>query len=174
MDCRGARREDLAEHSRRPNHAPRQTAPALETAVLAEKAAHPSWGGRKLHHWLRQRGVDPVPAPSTIEKILRRYGWMPQAPGSVPLTRFDAAAPHALWQLDFRGWHPLRDGQVHPLTVLDDHSRFLLDVRCLGTQTLAAVQPVLTALFQRYGLPWAILCDQGPLRHKPGRWPHPL
>lgn len=154
--------EDLTEHSRRPHHAPRQTAPALEAAVLAEKAAHPSWGGRKLHHRLRQRGLDPVPAPSTIEKILRRHGWVPQAHAARPLTRFEAAAPHALWQLDFKGWHPLRAGRVHPLTVLDDHSRFLLDVRCLGTQTLATVQPALTALFERYGLPWAILCDHGP------------
>lgn len=154
--------EELAEHSRRPHHAPRQTARALEAAVLAEKMTHPSWGGRKLHHRLRQRGLQPVPAPSTIEKILRRHGWEPGVRAARPPIRFEAAAPHELWQLDFKGWHPLRTGRVHPLTVLDDHSRFLVDVRCLGSQTLATVQPVLTTLFERYGLPWAILCDHGP------------
>lgn len=152
----------LTDQSRRPHAMPRQTPAAVEAAVLAEKAAHPAWGGRKLHHRLRHTGVVEVPAPSTIEKILRRHGWEPQARAATAPTRFEAAAPHDLWQLDFKGWHPYRSGKIHPLTVLDDHSRFVLDVRCLEGQTLALVQPVLTGLFQRYGLPWAMLCDHGP------------
>ena len=37
----------LADRSRRPKRSPRQTSPELEAAVLALRAQHPTWGGRK-------------------------------------------------------------------------------------------------------------------------------
>lgn len=75
---------------------------------------------------------------------------MPPAP--VAWTRFAAAAPNDLWQLDFTGSHALRAGTIIPLTLLDDHRRFLLEVRSLQSLTFLDIQPVLTACFQRYGL----------------------
>src|SRR5688572_8694056 len=43
---------DLADRSRRPRSSPTQTLPALEARILELRGAHPSWGGRKLHHRL--------------------------------------------------------------------------------------------------------------------------
>ena len=75
--------DPLTDHSRRPQTSPTRTPPALEAVVVALRDAHPTWGGRKLHHWLRAHEHEPVPAPSTITDILRRHGRVaadPEAP----------------------------------------------------------------------------------------------
>lgn len=151
----------LADHSRRPHTSPRQTGPAIEAEVVALRREHPTWGGRKIHHRLLALGAGSVPAPSTITGILHRHGLI--APDHPPAawTRFEAAAPNDLWQLDFKGWHPARDGRIYPLTVLDDHSRFLFPITCLPDERGTPVRAALTAIFQRYGLPWMLLCDNG-------------
>src|SRR4029077_19361127 len=60
------------------------------------------------------------------------------------------------------GHFPLDRGRCHPLPVLDDHSRFLLGLAACADEQGPTVQAHLTALFRRYGLPWALLCDNGP------------
>ena len=45
---REAGESGLADRSRRPHHSPRETREALVAAVLAVRAAHPAWGGRKI------------------------------------------------------------------------------------------------------------------------------
>lgn len=153
----------LVDQSRRPHSSPRRTPDAMRELVLNLAKAHPTWGGRKLHHALRQQGHDRVPAPSTITTFLRQDGRLQdEPPEPAAWTRFEAAAPNDLWQLDFKGWHALREGTITPLTLLDDHSRYLLEVRGLQHLTLLDVKPVLTSCFQRYGVPWALLCDNGP------------
>src|SRR4051812_24719787 len=51
--------DGVADPSRRPHTSPTRTDPAIEARAVALRRAHPSWGGRKLHHWLRQHGVVP-------------------------------------------------------------------------------------------------------------------
>jgi transposase InsO family protein len=71
--------------------------------------------------------VPPV-SISTVHEVLRRSGRVVTAAGAgVALQRFEKPAPNLLWQMDFKGWFGLSDGtRCHPLTMLDDHSRFLL------------------------------------------------
>jgi len=154
----------LADRSRRPLRSPARTPAALEERVVAVRRAHPTWGGRKIHHCLQQQGVGDVPAPSTITAILRRHDLLAAAADTPhPWQRFEHAAPNDLWQLDFLGHRPVEDGQrVHPLTVLDDHSRFLLALVACSCEQQEVVQAHLTACFRRYGLPRAILTDNGP------------
>jgi Integrase core domain len=45
--------------------------------------------------------------------------------------------------------------------VLDDHSRFALGLEACANEQTATVQPRLTTLFRRYGLPDAMLMDNG-------------
>lgn len=59
------------------------------------------------------------------------------------------------------GHRALEQGRVHPLTVLDDHSRFAPALQACGDQQTTTVREVLTTGFQRYGLPQVILCDNG-------------
>jgi transposase InsO family protein len=107
--------------------------------------------------------VQPLPAPSTITAILRRHDRLaaPTRPQR-DYVRFEAARPNDLWQLDFMGQPDLPTGHVHPLTLLDDHSRFALLVVACPHEQGVLVQEHLTAAFQRYGLPQRMLSDNGP------------
>jgi transposase InsO family protein len=153
--------QELADRSRRPRGSPAQTSPAMEARILALRAEHPSWGGRKLHHRLVAQGVAAVPAPSTITAILRRHGLL--APESPPrdFIRFEHPAPNVLWQMDFMGHRAMTTGRVHPWTLLDDHSRFALGLAACANERQDTVKDHLTAVFRRSGLPRAILADNG-------------
>jgi hypothetical protein len=64
--------------------------------------------------------------------------------------------------MDFKGNFPLGEGGCcHPLTVLDDHSRFLLGLKACLNQTRQSVQEQLTDIFRCYGLPERMLMDHG-------------
>jgi transposase InsO family protein len=75
--------------------------------------------------------------------------------------RFVTDAPNDLWQIDFMGQPDLPTGKVHPLTVLDDHSRFALLVAACATEQAEIVAAHVLMLFRRYGLPRRILTDNG-------------
>jgi transposase InsO family protein len=161
----------LADRSHRPHASPHQTSPEHEAAVLAVRTAHPTWGSRKIKAWLEQHG-SPAPAASTITTILARHGQLdgPRAGEPRAYQRFEHPTPNALWQMDFMGHKPIGTGRVHPLTILDDHSRFALGLFAGAHEQGALVQAHLTTVFQTYGLPDAILTDNGPAwgRSTPG------
>jgi transposase InsO family protein len=154
----------LLDRARRPAQSPGRTSAELEARVIALRGRHPSWGGRKLSRRLRDQGFEAVPSPSTITAILHRYGLIdPEASArSEPLQRFEHDRPNALWQMDFKGHFATDAGRCHPLTVLDDHSRFALTVSACSDEQLGTVQSELKRVFRRYGLPERMLMDNGP------------
>jgi transposase InsO family protein len=154
----------LVDRSRRPQGSPARTPAGMEAAVLAERAAHPAWGGRKLRRRLLTQGHAPVPAASTITAILARHGKIPPGTAATqgPWQRFEKAAPNELWQMDFKGHFALLSGRCHPLTMLDDHSRFSVGLIACGNERHATVHTALTAVFRRYGLPAQLITDNGP------------
>lgn len=160
----------LEERSRRPLTSPRRTPEPIEAEVLAVRGENPCWGGRKLAKVLKRRGLA-APAPSTVTEILRRNG-VPLGAfgGGVPaFTRFEHAAPNNLWQMDFKGHVAMRTGRLHPLTVLDDHSRFAVVTAACADQRTETVKTRLIQAFRRYGLPWRIMTDNGsPWGNGPG------
>lgn len=95
--------------------------------------------------------------------MLRRHGRLDAALSAAPAQpqRFEWALPNELWQMDFKGHFPLPRGRCHPLTVLDDHSRYALGIRACTDETEATVSGELKAIFRRYGLPEAMLMDNG-------------
>lgn len=153
----------LLPNSRRPHSSPARTPDAIEQQVLVLRDRHPAWGGRKLARRLRDMGLTEVPAPSTITAILHRHGRIDpdQAARHRPWQRFERAAPNELWQMDFKGHIALQQGRCHPLTVIDDHCRYALGLRACADEREPTVRGQLSALFRRYGLPEAILCDNG-------------
>jgi transposase InsO family protein len=153
----------LSDRSRCPKASPRRTAAEMEGKVLALRAEHPCWGGRKLHTLLGQAGLEEVPSPSTITEILRRHGKLdgPKAGEARDYIRFEHAEPNDLWQMDFKGHFALGAGRCHPLTVLDDHSRYALEIGACANEQAGTVKYRLEALFRRYGLPRRILADNG-------------
>jgi transposase InsO family protein len=154
----------LADRSRRPRHAPRTAAPDVAAVVLALRREHPTWGGRKLRRRLQDLQAPAVPAASTCTAILRRAALlMPRVRAAGPWQRFERTGPNELWQMDFKGHFPTQAGpRCHPLTVLDDHSRFNVVLWPSADETRGSVQTALTAAFDCYGLPEALLCDNGP------------
>jgi transposase InsO family protein len=152
----------LADRSRRPRASPRRTTPELEARLCALRKQHPAWGGRKLHHVLRREGVPTTPAPSTITGILNRNGLLdPERRLVRDLQRFEAPAPNALWQMDFKGPVDTDQRRCYPLTVLDDHSRFNVCLAACTDQRAETVQQQLIHTFEQTGLPERMLMDNG-------------
>lgn len=154
----------LADRSRRPRRMPRKTSWEVEQAVLQLRRQHPVWGGRKLHARLKMLGHSDVPSPSTITAILRRHGCIDpeEAQKHKPFQRFERQRPNELWQMDFKGEFAIAGQLCYPLTILDDHSRYLLGLKACSNRQRTTVKGHLTAVFRHYGLPESMLVDNGP------------
>lgn len=153
----------LADRSRQPRTSPWRTSPVMEDAVLGLREAHPAWGGRKIRARLQALGWAAVPAASTITAILHRHGGIDpeESVKHQAWQRFEARAPNELWQMDFKGHFAAAPGRCHPLTVLDDHSRYALGLEACANEQGGTVRQRLTKIFCRYGLPHRMLVDNG-------------
>ena len=153
---------NLHDRSRVPHSSPGKTAAKIEAAVLQLRQQHPAWGGRKLRARLQALGHSHVPAASTITAILRRHGRLGERAGQPrDFQRFEHPEPNALWQIDFKGHFALDSGRCHPLTILDDHSRYAIGLFACENERRNTVSERLIAVFRRFGLPDRILCDNG-------------
>jgi transposase InsO family protein len=155
--------EPVEDRSRRPHASPRRTAAGLEGAVLAIRDEHPAWGARKIARRLQDLGTAP-PSASTVHAILVRHDRiMPQRGGQPALGRFEREAPNLLWQMDFKGRTQLVSGLwCHPLTIIDDHSRFAVGLEACADERMQTVRARLEPILRRHGLPMAIYTDNGP------------
>lgn len=157
-------REGLADRSRRPRGSPSVTSAGMVELIVSLRRKHPAWGGRKLKRRLEDLQHAAVPAASTITGILRRQKLL-NGPGtdvSKAVERFEHPFPNDLWQMDFKGHFELtRGGRCHPLTILDDHSRYSIGLRACANERHQTVQDELITVFRRYGMPHRLLMDNG-------------
>jgi transposase InsO family protein len=162
----------LLDQSRRPLQAPARSSGPIEAQVLAARHAHPKWGARKLKRWLEDRGAAAMPAVSTVHAILQRHGQISAADSAAhtPWQRFEHAAPNDLWQMDFKGHFGAGRGRCHALTVLDDHSRYVVCLGALASEGFDTTQQRLIQTFRRYGLPWRMTMDNGSPWGDAGRY----
>ena len=161
---RGKGADGLYDLSTRPLNSPLQTHPAMEKLVLDLRDKHPAWGGRKIKRRLEDLDHSGVPCASTITEILRRGGRLDPSESEKhkPWIRFACNAPNDHWQMDFKGHFPLVTGaRCHPLTVLDDCSRFNLALEACSNERRDTVRGHLERAFRRYGLPDAMVVDNG-------------
>src|SRR5216684_2486402 len=156
----------LEDRSHRPHQQPRRSSAELEQRVIELRRRYPVWGPRKLRKLLSDTMAPAaLPSVSTVGAILRRHGLLTAgAPASISPAprRFEYAAPNELWQMDFKGHFALRRGRCHPLTVLDDHSRFAVGLSACANEREVTARERLAAVFRIYGLPLRILADNGP------------
>lgn len=150
----------LADRSRRPHHSPARTDQKTTDRVLALRDEF-GWGGAKLACVLATEGRRL--SPRTIDRIIQREGRTRADAAPAPaLRRFQRGAPNDLWQMDAKGAYPLAGGgRCHPLSVIDDHSRFAVGLYALPALRTDHVQPALIDCFQQYGVPHAMLMDHG-------------
>lgn len=152
----------LSDRSRRPQTSPDHTAPELEAAVVGVRKQHPAWGGRKIARRLRDLDGTVI-APSTVTSILHRHGLITDEASAQATAwqRFEHAEPNQLWQIDFKDYFDTPAAWCHPLTALDDHSRFNLVIKACPRTDYRTVQPWFIEAFRRYGLPVRINADHG-------------
>jgi transposase InsO family protein len=153
----------LEEKSRAPLSSPLKTSPSVEEKILSLRKRKPSWGGRMIRSYLLNRGETNVPAHSTITDILHRHGYIhdEESIKRKKIKRFEHKTPNDLWQIDFKGHFQIRTGRCHPLTILDDHSRFSIGLRACSNERGDTVKQHFINVFEEYGLPWRINFDNG-------------
>ena len=157
----------LEDRSCCPRSCPHETSARAVEILLETKLAHPSWGPKKLLPYLQKRHRLKLPAPSTASNILAKHGLVQhnkrrhrhKHPGAHGIK---AEAPNDLWTVDFKGQFKLKDGQwCYPLTIADQHSRYLLACDVKPDVKQHGVFPVFERLFKDHGLPKAIRSDNG-------------
>jgi len=158
--------DGLKNRSRAPQSHPNATDPKLVREIIELRKKH-GWGGRKVIDYLVKR-KDPssLPAPSTVDEILRRHGLV--KPRRCRRRRSDVkqvlrvCKPNDRWCADFKGWFRTKDGsRCDPLTITDSYSRYLL--RCTHAESLSfeATKPLWERTFRDFGLPSTIRTDNG-------------
>lgn len=160
----GGAKAVLEERSRRPRRSPRATGSAIVEAIKSLRRDKPDWGARKLLAVLRARhpewGEREV-SSTTVHRILEREGLIaPQDRRKQALRRFERKEPNELWQMDFKGPQGFNKG-IGPLSIQDDHSRYLLALQQLGSTRLKGVRATLQSSFEANGLPEYLLMDHG-------------
>ena len=149
----------IAERSRRPLVSPRRTTEYLEGRVVEVRHRYPDWGARKLRVVLAREGIE-LPR-NTIHRILLRNGLVKECDQHPPaVQRFQREQPNQLWQMDFKGpkgWPQ----PVGPLSVLDDHSRYVVVLAANGNTEGQPVREQLERAFRDCGVPEAMLMDHG-------------
>jgi transposase InsO family protein len=158
----------LNELSRRPHGHADELGEAVVCEMVRLKQAHPHWGPRKIQALYRRKHGGDVPSESSFKRVLERAGLtVPRRvrrsteTGRLSTGR-QAAAPNDVWSVDFKGWWKDREGlRVEPLTVRDEHSRMLLEMRALADSRTETVRACFERLFERHGLPGAIRSDNG-------------
>jgi transposase InsO family protein len=159
----------LEERTRRPHSSPVATSGEIVLQVLELRRKH-GWGPKKLHKLLSKRlKAEEVPSRRTIARILDRAGESKkrrERRASVAVAadapRPEVKGPNDLWTVDFKGWWRAKNGaRCEPLTVRDAYSRFILCTVVLASPKIEPVRAVFERLFEQYGVPKAILSDNG-------------
>jgi transposase InsO family protein len=159
--------EALGPRSRAPKRIPHRTSPELEDRIVALRKELSDQGldaGAQTIGYHLSRVGGTVPSVATIWRVLRRRGFVQPQPHKRPRSswvRFEAQLPNECWQSDVTHWR-LRDGtEVDVVNFIDDHSRLAVASRAVPVATAPAVLEVFLTATERWGLPAALLTDNG-------------
>jgi transposase InsO family protein len=153
--------------SRAARRIPHRMPDALEDEIVALRKELAELGvdagAQTIHYHLGTRH-EAVPSVSTIWRVLRRRGFVTPQPHKRPRSswiRFEARLPNECWQSDVTHWRLGDRTEVEIVNFIDDHSRLAVAARVLGTATAPQVLRVFRAAGERWGLPAALLTDNG-------------
>jgi len=152
-------RTALHDQSRRPHHSPGRTDPELELLIVqTHQCFH--WGAAKIHAYLTAQQARPLPSVTTVHAVLKRHQQLhPPHASEEPVQRFELPGPNDLWQMDFKGPLEIQRSRIHPLSILDDHSRYLLTLVGCETTRYEPIWAILWNLMGEVGMPQSLLCD---------------
>jgi transposase InsO family protein len=160
--------------SRRPHHSPQQMPAALEDEIVRLRKKLQGQGldaGAETIRAMLVAGTSmsapancPIPAVSTIWRILTRRGFVIPQPHKRPRSswqRFAATQPNERWQADVTHWQ-LADGtDVEILNIIDDHSRLAVGSDARVTFKAADVVACFRRANATWGIPAQMLSDNG-------------
>ena len=157
----------LAEYSRRPKGSPTGLGEGVVCDIIRTKQKHLSWGPRKIRAiYARTHGQ--TPSESSFKRVLERAGYTekrrlrPRKETGRLSTGRHAQGPNEVWTVDFKGWWYVPGGcRCEPLTIRDEYSRYVLELRAVPDARSNSVQQVFEQLFERRGLPQCIRSDNG-------------
>lgn len=157
--------DGLGDGSHRPRGCPHQMPAEVEVAIARLRFAHPSWGPRRLVFELGRLGVDPLPGRTSVYRALVRLNLIDPAarrPRDRRWKRWERGEPMELWQMDVVGGFVLADGtRAKVLSGVDDHSRFCVSAHLMTRETSQKVCDGLAKALRTFGVPQAILTDNG-------------
>jgi len=166
----------MAEQSRRPRSHADELAEGVICEMVRLKQAHRHWGPRKIRElYLRKHGT--AASESSFKRVLERAGLTEPRRRRVRAAQAGrlwsgqrAQAPNEVWTVDFKGWwYDVEGRRCEPLTVRDEHSRYVLELRRMADARTATVRDCFERLFERHGLPGTIRSDNGsPFAHVRG------
>ncbi len=155
--------EGLTDRSHRPRSCPHQMAANVEVVLVRLRLGHPTWGPRRLSFELTRRGL--VVSESAAYRALARLNLVDPAarrPRDRKWKRWERGTPMELWQMDVVGGFVLADGtRAKVLSGVDDHSRFCISAHLMSRETSQKVCDGLAKALRAYGMPEAILTDNG-------------
>jgi transposase InsO family protein len=159
--------EALLPRSKAPGRIPHRTPDSVEDEIVALRKELCDLGvdaGAATIHAHLARRHDAVPSISTIWRVLRRRGFVTPQPHKRPKSSwrsFEAGLPNECWQSDVTHWR-LADGtEVEIINVIDDHSRLAVAARVSARASAPEALAVFLAAARRWGLPAALLTDNG-------------
>lgn len=153
--------------SRAPKTSPQRLPPALPERIIAlrrELTATGADAGPETIAWHLDQEGHRVPSTSTIRRILHAEGLIVPEPRKRPRSsylRFEADLPNECWQADITHTFLATGQRVDILDVLDDYSRFLLQIRAAPSFSGPMVVEAMNTLISRYGPPASTLTDNG-------------
>lgn len=160
--------EAIGARSRAPHHVHNRAPAEIEDEVVRLRKelneAGLDAGAQTIHYHLAKDGDLPVPSITTIWRILRRRGFITPQPQKRPKSswiRFQAQLPNELWQSDVTCWQLEDSTAVEIINFIDDHSRLVLASRVVRVANAQSVLAAFHAAANRYGLPAALLSDNG-------------
>jgi len=152
--------------SRRPRCNPRAVSLEVEDQIIRLRKTLTrkglDAGAETIAAHLQAAGVDPVPATSTIWRILSRRGLVTPQPQKRPRSSwqtFCADQPNERWQADITHWRLADGAEVEILNILDDHSRVCIASVARRITTADQVWATFAAAFGRWGIPAEVLTD---------------
>lgn len=159
--------EAIAPRSKAPKRIPHRTPDALEDAIVALRKELSDLGvdaGAQTIQTHLARRMQGVPSVSTILRVLRRRGFVVPQPHKRPRSSwrsFEADLPNECWQSDVTHWRLADGSEVEIINVIDDHSRLAVAAHVTPTATAPEALAVLLSAGERWGLPAALLTDNG-------------
>ena len=153
----------MSDKSKAPLHIANKTPPDMEKAVLNIRADNPGWGAKTIHRVLENNGYDNLPCVKTINNILNRNGCIDSVESDKrkPYIRFAKEHSNDMWQTDFKGEFKMNNGKYcYPLDIIDDSTRFAIKIAPFES-TANVVISSFEAAFREYGMPEAVLSDNG-------------